>query len=268
MWSRCLHGGSNMMTFQVSAPVPAAEALISEGGSPCGPDASGYPAYRSWRTGAGGGRAALRQQQLRKFPVIKPLSGSRDGASESGFTVGGTPNLTKDDKMESENNGPDKDICGRHFLFDQKCARLERTRTVIPPLPRDYHVHRPGNLHPYSLSKELSHSHAGRPFTLGYPERFGLDNRPDILLPSALVLNGRNVFSVENCKLSRPRVNYPTYNPLAVRDNQKRQSHPDPMVGASRSFFHRISELSTLEGETVRQEKLKKMKKPRKPPPS
>lgn len=38
------------------------------------------------------------------------------------------------------------------------------------------------------------------------------------------------------------------------------------MVGASRSFIHRISELSSLEGETVRQEKLRKMKKPRKPP--
>lgn len=44
------------------------------------------------------------------------------------------------------------------------------------------------------------------------------------------------------------------------------QSYPDPMVGASRSFIHRISELSSLEGETVRQEKLKKMRKPRKPP--
>lgn len=38
------------------------------------------------------------------------------------------------------------------------------------------------------------------------------------------------------------------------------------MVKASRSFIHRISELSFLEGETVRQEKLKKMRKARKPP--
>lgn len=43
------------------------------------------------------------------------------------------------------------------------------------------------------------------------------------------------------------------------------QSYPDPVVGASRSFIHRISELSTLEGETVRQEKLKKMRKAKKP---
>ncbi|XP_045905034.1 uncharacterized protein si:ch211-171b20.3 isoform X2 [Micropterus dolomieu] len=145
-------------------------------------------------------------------------------------------------------------------------TRLERTRTVIPPLPRDYHVHRSGNLHPFSLSKELSHSLAGRPFTLGYPERYELNTSPAILFPSMLVLNGRNTFSVENCKFSRPKVNYPTHNLPTVKDNQKSQSYPDPMLGASRSFIHRISELSSLEGETVRQEKLKKMRKPRKPP--
>ncbi|XP_059183109.1 uncharacterized protein si:ch211-171b20.3 [Centropristis striata] len=183
----------------------------------------------------------------------------------SGFIVGGSPNLAKDDRLEMENNHPE-DINGRHFLFDKQCARLERTRTVIPPLPRDYHVHRPGNLHPFSLSKDLSHSHAGRPFTLGYPERYELHTTPAILFPSTLVLNGRNTFSVENCKHSRPKVNYPTYNLLTVRDNQKSQSYPDPVVGASRSFLHRISELSSLEGETVRQEKLKKMRKPKKPP--
>uniref|UniRef100_A0A3Q3FI67 Uncharacterized protein n=1 Tax=Labrus bergylta TaxID=56723 RepID=A0A3Q3FI67_9LABR len=43
-------------------------------------------------------------------------------------------------------------------------------------------------------------------------------------------------------------------------------SFPDPMVGAPRSFIHRVTELSSLEGETVRQEKLKKMKKQRKAP--
>ncbi|XP_047200592.1 uncharacterized protein si:ch211-171b20.3 isoform X2 [Hippoglossus stenolepis] len=144
-------------------------------------------------------------------------------------------------------------------------ARFERTRTVIPPLLRDYH--RAGTLHPLSLSKELSHSHAGPPFTLGYPERYELNPSPAILLPSSLFLNGRNTFSVENCKLSRPKVNYPTYNNiLTVRDNHTSQSYPDPVVGASRSFIQRISELSSLEAETARQEKLKKMRKLRKPP--
>lgn len=44
------------------------------------------------------------------------------------------------------------------------------------------------------------------------------------------------------------------------------QSYPDPVAGAPRSFVHRVSELSSLEGDTVRQEKFKKMRKSRKPP--
>ncbi|XP_067342823.1 uncharacterized protein si:ch211-171b20.3 isoform X4 [Channa argus] len=182
-----------------------------------------------------------------------------------------SPILVKEDKLQSQNNDLVKDICRRHFLYDKQRARLERARTVIPPLPRQYNVHRPGNLYPFSFSKELSHSHAGQPFTLGYPERYELNINPAILFPPTLCLNGRNVFSAENCKLSGPKVNYPAHNLLTVKDNQKtscntEQSYPDPMVKAPHSFIQRISELSSLEGETVRQEKLKKMRKARKPP--
>ncbi|CAJ1082262.1 uncharacterized protein si:ch211-171b20.3 isoform X2 [Xyrichtys novacula] len=217
----------------------------------------------------------------------------------SDFIVRGSPNLAKDVKLELENSDPKMDLCGRQLLFDDKCTRLERTRTVMPPLTRDYHVNRAGNLPPFRLSKELFHSHAGRPFTLGHPERYELGTTPEIIFPSTLVLNGRNTFSVGNCKLSRyhlplnkvrpgqsivlsiipvpyassalfpfcrPKVNYPTYTLQTVRDNQKNQSFPDPMVGAPRSFMQRVTELSSLEGETLRQEKLKKMKKQRKPP--
>ncbi|XP_029313814.1 putative uncharacterized protein C8orf89 homolog isoform X2 [Cottoperca gobio] len=240
---------------------------MSERGSGCsprGPDAATHPAYRSFGMGAGGGQAAVRHNNhlRRKLPLIHPLSRSRDwNTLLSGFIVGGSSNLSKE---ETENNDPD--ISGRRFLFDKQYARLERTRSVIPPLQRDYHVHRPGNLHPFSLSKELSHSQAGRPFTPRFPERYEVNTTPAILFPSPLILNGRNTFSVDNCKLSRPKVNYPTYNLLSAKDNQKSQSYPDPVVGASRSFIHRISELSSLEGETVRQEKLKQMRKPKKPP--
>ncbi|XP_026219123.1 uncharacterized protein si:ch211-171b20.3 [Anabas testudineus] len=261
-----------MMAFQVNAKI-----LISEGGSSNsqrGPDAAGDPTYRSFGMRSGGGQACFSQNNhiRRKFPVIQPLSKSRDGrALISDFVVGGSPFLARDDKLQTKNSDLVKDIYGRHFEFDKKCARLERARTVIPPLPRDYNVHRPGSLYPFCFSKELSHSHAVQPFTLGYPERYELNTNPAILFPPTLVLNGRNTFSVENCKLSRPKVNYPTYNVLTVKDNQKTschtdQSYPDPMIRASRSFIHRISELSSLEGETVRQEKLKKMRKARKPP--
>ncbi|XP_074477426.1 putative uncharacterized protein C8orf89 homolog [Sebastes fasciatus] len=257
-----------MMSYQVNASLPTAKALVSQGSSNCGPGAANrYPAYRSFGMGAGGGLAGVRLNQTRrKLPPIQPLIKSKDWTTlVSGFIVGGSPDSAKDDRLVMENNDL-KDISGRHFIFDKQCARLERTRTVIPPLPRDYHVHRPGNLHPLSLSKELSHSHAGQPFTLGYPERYEMNTTPAILFPSALVLNGRNTFPVENCKLSRPKVNYPTYNLLNVKDNQKSQPFPDPVVGASRSFIHRITELSSLEGETVNQEKRKKMRKSKKPP--
>ncbi|XP_041824959.1 uncharacterized protein si:ch211-171b20.3 [Melanotaenia boesemani] len=258
-----------MMAYRVNASIPTAKTLISEGSSSCsqrGPDAPGYQTYRTFGMGAGGGRATFRQNQM-KFPVMQPLSSYRDGKTLlSGFVVGGTPNLPEDNKLESENIIQETDNCGRHFLFDKSCVRLERTRTAIPPLPRDYPVHRLADLHPFNLSKELSRSHAGQPFTLGYPRRYEVNTSPAILFPTTLVLNGRNAFTVANSKLSRPKVNYPTYHPMTVKDNQKSQSYQDPMIGAPRSFIHRISELSSLEGETVRQENLKKMRKSRKPP--
>ena len=42
------------------------------------------------------------------------------------------------------------------------------------------------------------------------------------------------------------------------------QSYPDPAAGAASSFIHRLSEISSLEGETVRQEKIRKLRKSRK----
>ena len=54
--------------------------------------------------------------------------------------------------------------------------------------------------------------------------------------------------------------------PLSLACFHPGQSYPDPVVGASRAFINRISELSSLEGETVRQERLKNLKKSRKPP--
>ncbi|XP_026148318.1 putative uncharacterized protein C8orf89 homolog [Mastacembelus armatus] len=261
-----------MMTYQVNPSMPSAKPLISERSSNFtqrGLDAARYPMYKNFGMRSGGGQTAFRQSNRlrRTFPTIQPLSKSRDGKDVvSSFIVGGSSVWTKEDKHKSDLV---KDISGRHFVFDTKFilgGRLERAKTVIPPLPRDFHGHRPGNLHPFRLSKELSHSHAGRPLTLGYPEKYQLNTNPDVVFPSTLVLNGRNTFSVENGKLNRPKVDYPMCNLLNVKVNQKSQSYPDPMVRASPSFIQRISELSSLEGETVRQEKLKKIRKTRKPP--
>lgn len=261
------------MTFQVKTAVPTAKILITEGGSSCslrGPDVPHYPAaFREFRTmGASGGQAAVRHNiQLNRFPVIQPLSKPRDEQSLfTTFIVGGSPRLAEDDRAGADNSDTERNICGRHFVFDKNYARPDRTRTMVPSLPRDYNFHRPSNLHPFSLSKGLSNSHKTGPFILDYPEQFQLTTSPAILIPSSLVLNGRNTFPVGNCKLSRPKGNYPTYHLQNVKENQKVQTYPDPVVGASRSFLNRISELSSLQCETVRQERLKKMKKPRKPP--
>ncbi|XP_068438092.1 uncharacterized protein si:ch211-171b20.3 [Clinocottus analis] len=253
-----------MMSFHINASLPAIEALASEAGSSCSardPHAAKYLAYRNFGMRAGAG-------QRGKLPMIQPLSKPRNWTTlVSGFMVGGSPNVTSEVRLEPESNDLNKDICGRHFLFDKPCAKLERTRTVIPQLSRNYHEHRPGNLHPFSLSKELSHSHPGQPFTLGYLKNFELNTTPAVLFPSPLVLNGRNTVTVENCKLSRPLVKYPiTSNLLNVKDHQKIQSYTDPVVGASRSFIHRVCELSSLEGETVRHEKIKKIRKLKKTP--
>lgn len=42
-----------------------------------------------------------------------------------------------------------------------------------------------------------------------YPEQFQLTTSPAILIPSSLVLNGRNTFPVGNCKLSRYLLAFP-----------------------------------------------------------
>ncbi|XP_029935819.1 uncharacterized protein LOC115379237 [Myripristis murdjan] len=213
------------MTLQVQVSLPAAR-----GGSGCsqrGPDAAGYPVNRNLYMIANGGQAAVRQSihpQSRRFPPIHALGKSGDGKSLLSSLMIGGPNLAKEDRLGSENNDLERDISGRHFLFDKQKDRFERSRTVIPPLPRDYHVHRPGNLHHFRLPKELSHSHAVGPFTLGSRDRYDLNTSPAFLFPSAVVLHGRNTLSVDNCKFNRPKVNYPACNLFTIRDNQKSQS--------------------------------------------
>uniref|UniRef100_A0A1A7YX07 Uncharacterized protein n=1 Tax=Iconisemion striatum TaxID=60296 RepID=A0A1A7YX07_9TELE len=254
-----------MMTFQVNPSLPTAKAFISGGSFSCGPaDAPAFSAYRSYGMGAGGERAAFGHSQMRKFPLMHSLNNSRnDKTFLSSFIVKGAPELMEE-KLELEGIHRRSDPFGKLFLFDKTCSTLEGNRTTFPPLPRDFHSHRSANLHPFRISEELSHSHAGRPFTLSYPRR-DKTTSPNIFLPSALVINGRNTFPLEKCKLTRPKVHYPAYHPTTVKDNQKCASYPDPMVGAPRAYVQRISELSSLQGETTRQETLKKMKKSRRP---
>ncbi|CAL8319187.1 unnamed protein product [Boreogadus saida] len=133
---------------------------------------------------------------------------------------------------------------------------IQRTGTLIPPLPKNYHVHRTGKLQP--IGGPPGH---GRALCLSSCEGFSLGTSPTFLLPSALVLNKRTTISVDHCLLNRPKGNQRTYTLLTIKDVPKGQgSFPDPVAGAPYPFLQRVSELAALEGDTARQEKLVKSK--------
>ncbi|KAI1889070.1 hypothetical protein AGOR_G00175270 [Albula goreensis] len=170
-------------------------------------------------------------------------------------------------------NIPDIDVCGRHFLFDKKCSnegrtdlkyfrekRLPKPNSFIPPLPQDYQGHSSNQINRFTLEKELSHS-PSKPFDLGSYERYDLTSVPAIMIPlTAQSLGGKPVFSAD-VQINRPRVNNQTYGPFQNSQNKKSSTYIDPVCGASASFVQRLSEMASLEGETMRHENLKKLKK-------
>ncbi|XP_077592335.1 putative uncharacterized protein C8orf89 homolog isoform X2 [Stigmatopora nigra] len=133
-------------------------------------------------------------------------------------------------------------------------------KNVTPPL-RCGHAHQEGDKQPTGLSDMLLSSHLQRrPFTFSYSERCKPKLSPKTFLPSTFFLRGLTTYPVQNCKTSRAKVNYTSYNLL----NLKSQSYPDPLMGASRFFLQRITELLSLECETAKQEKLRKIRISRK----
>ncbi|XP_061660603.1 uncharacterized protein si:ch211-171b20.3 [Syngnathoides biaculeatus] len=144
---------------------------------------------------------------------------------------------------------------------------LNEKISIIPPR-RDNHVHQKGDDQPCGFSKKLPENRAWRPFTLSYAERFKPNLCPAILFPSTFALRGLSRFPVQNCKYNRPKGNYVAYTLPTFKDNLKSELYPDPVMGASRSFLQRMSELSSLEEETAWEEKLKKMRLSRKASPS
>ncbi|XP_019727424.1 putative uncharacterized protein C8orf89 homolog isoform X2 [Hippocampus comes] len=162
--------------------------------------------------------------------------------------------------MRSASRGPPFRQPVRTLPSIQPCN--EKT-SVLPPLGGN-HVHHQENMQLFGFSEMLSGDPGWRPFTLSYSERYKPKVNHAAFFPSTLVLQGLSTFPVQNCKYSRAKVNYPAYDLPTVKDNVTSQSYTDPVMGASCSFLHRISELSCLEGETVRQEKLKRTRMSRK----
>ncbi|XP_021417922.2 uncharacterized protein si:ch211-171b20.3 isoform X1 [Oncorhynchus mykiss] len=284
-----MHPTASPKVITLAASLSTAGDLTQLGQGRCGP-LSQIP---------GGRLAGVKPIHVHTLRRKCPLSDSRDRKDSTWNVEGSTSSFLGREVSPlsrlgtSDNNYPEKDISERHFPFDKTWKndsrmypkydfpdeRPMKPSGSIPPLPRDYQIHRSGHLHHYTLHKELSQAPA-RPCAFG---SYDLTSVPAILLPAAASLNGRNPFSTEGYK-NRPRVNNRTCSLFTIGANQKclpatcnvrlsiahssqthaAQSYPDPVSGApSASIIQRLSEIASLEGETVRQEKIKKIKKNR-----
>ncbi|KAL2085156.1 hypothetical protein ACEWY4_018476 [Coilia grayii] len=194
---------------------------------------------------------------ISEYPIEKVTStpSPRDGSPKA--------------RYPSDSNVRDKNGCGRHFLFDTrwKNGRMEelkddvylKTTSIITPLPRSYHVQRSNNLYRFSLCRQPSNKPANSfcPF-----EGYNLTSVPSRLLPATSIVAEKSL-SMEPLK-HRPRMSNRACSLFTIGANQKSQSYPDPVAGAASSFIQRLTEISSLEGETIRQEKVKRIKKSRK----
>ncbi|KAK9953446.1 hypothetical protein ABG768_017438 [Culter alburnus] len=170
-------------------------------------------------------------------------------------------------KCTTQNNVSDSDISGRHFLFDNRWRNGTYITNDIrdgvlinhnptSPLSQEFHVYHSHNLTRFANRKELS-PRDPRPNICGSEY---LTSFPSVLLPATSPsVSGRLCLS-QNYK-NRPRVTNRARNLVPVGANNKSQSYPDPHLGASASFVQRLTEISCLEAETVRQEKTKRLRK-------
>ncbi|XP_016134069.1 uncharacterized protein [Sinocyclocheilus grahami] len=167
----------------------------------------------------------------------------------------------------SQNHVSDSDISDRHFLFDKRWRNgtyitngieddVLRNHNPTNPLFQEFHVYRSHNLTRFAHRKELC-PHDPRPLICGSDY---LTSFPSVLLPAITPsISGRLCLS-QNYK-NRLRMKNRVHNLFSYGANNKTQSYPDPHLGASASFVQRLTEISSLEAETVRQERMKRLKK-------
>ncbi|KAI4888133.1 hypothetical protein NFI96_019572 [Prochilodus magdalenae] len=182
------------------------------------------------------------------------------------------------DQSESTTSSENTDKCGRHFLFDQRWKNgiyYENNWTdgalmkpILPPVSRDYGVHQSHNLHRFTHRKQQ----INRITNLKSPNlqicTFGSCDEYDLPAVSSVLLtvttppiSGRkSITSTESVK-NRSRNYKKGRHLLAVGFNKTSQTYPDPVFGAPASFVQRIFEISSLQDETVRQEKMRNLKK-------
>ncbi|KAL4635175.1 hypothetical protein GN956_G14544 [Arapaima gigas] len=112
------------------------------------------------------------------------------------------------------------------------------------------------------LHDDFSHGHS-KPLAFGSYEGCDLTAAAAVLFPAVTLANtGKASYSFEPCK-NRPTINNQPCGLFTKSTDQKSQMYTDPMCGAPVPFVHRLSEISFLVVETVRQEKLQKHRRSR-----
>nr|XP_055039086.1 uncharacterized protein si:ch211-171b20.3 isoform X4 [Misgurnus anguillicaudatus]XP_055039087.1 uncharacterized protein si:ch211-171b20.3 isoform X4 [Misgurnus anguillicaudatus] len=157
---------------------------------------------------------------------------------------------------------------GQHFLFDKRWRNGIYTTNAIAddvvikqnftkPLPYpEFHVYRSHNLNRFAHRKEFS---MGNPKPLIYGADY-LTSFPSVLLPAITPSASERIYLSQNYK-NRSRMKNRARNLFTTGAKKKTQSYPDPLLGATASFVQRLSDISSLEAETVRQEKMRRLKK-------
>ncbi|XP_066540048.1 uncharacterized protein si:ch211-171b20.3 isoform X2 [Hoplias malabaricus] len=158
-------------------------------------------------------------------------------------------------------------MCGRHFQFDTRWRNgtyCENNFTdsvlkpVLPPVFRGYSVHQSHNLNRFSQRTQL-------PYNVTKTYAFEPCEGRDLLsvlftVTSPPISVQRSGTATEHFR-TRPMINPRVQNLTAAAFNNKSRSYPDPVPGAPSRFTQRILEISSLQEETVRQEKIKTLKK-------
>ncbi|KAK1807015.1 hypothetical protein P4O66_004856 [Electrophorus voltai] len=179
------------------------------------------------------------------------------------------------------------DTCGHNFLFDKrwrngmfsknnfKDGEPVKPTSILPPVSLDFQNHQSHILNKLLNQKQLFYG-ITKPCSFGSYEEYGLVSVPSVKLSvTTPPISGRN--NVTGGFKNRPRVNKRGCNHFTAGFNTSskhiiisyalirivfvNQSYPDPVPGAPALFLQRLLEISSLEGETVHEEKSKNPKK-------
>ncbi|XP_041098208.1 uncharacterized protein si:ch211-171b20.3 [Polyodon spathula] len=169
--------------------------------------------------------------------------------------------------LDSDHKYLNEDFPERHFLFqkwngvpgpqcENKALSLDMRLLKKNSVTRD-----PRRIQRLPLHKELFQG-VSKPFAFGSYEGFHLTSEPAVFLPPCTTaISEKQHLTVDEHK---NRSSNRTSSLYSIPGNQKSCAYADPVSGASSPFIQRLSEILSLESDTVRQEKMKKLKKNKK----